>query len=220
MNVTLARATAPRESTWRSGHRSDIGQDADPGIPPLEGEELKQAVLALEQTERDRREELERLRERHRASGSSLTFEEWHQEFCAAEYGRATENTERERRERTDREHRAFASLILDDEIRFGRITPPASPAHRRVMVTYTAMNGAGRTLAAEVYLRRVQRRMRNPRRQARQLQILSRCVRPSQRTTRSRRSPTTGRPTGDPGDGDPPEPPGNRRCLPAEVAP
>lgn len=117
----------------------------------------------------------------------------------------------------------AFATESADASIARDGLAPGVL---RHEVIQHNLMLLIGGDRKADAYhrlvWRRAQRRLRSPRRQARQPQILRIWSHhPSRRTTRSRRSPTTGgRPTGDPGDGEPPEAPGNRRCLPAEVAP
>ena len=118
----------------------------------------------------------------------------------------------------------AFATESADASIARDGLAPGVL---RHEVIRHNMMLLTGGDRKANAYARLVwrqaQRQLQNPRRQAGQLRIvriMSRCGRPSQRPPRSHRSPTTARPTGDPGDGDPPEPPGNRRCLPAEVAP
>jgi hypothetical protein len=89
----------------------------------------------------------------------------------------------------------------VDLDIERGRVHPSA----RSGLITYSTLTLAGRQFAAEVWLRR--RRAERGAGCRRYLRQRNHARRSTHRTTRSRRSPTTARATGDP---DGPEPPGS----------
>lgn len=120
--------------------------------------------------------------------------------WCAEQCRAAYEATDRERR--TD--SRSINTRYTDIEIEQGRL----DPSMRRTAIEYSTLCMAGRHVEAAVYLKQLrQERQLSPARVRRIPALHQRARRSTRRTVRSRRSRTTVRPTGDPGDGEPPEP-------------